>query len=713
MRHIAPLGWTTREFCERSCGVLMRLSVSSALYALTVVVATLMFYNSTNFYLLHLGNAFVVIFMNEEPIRYVEWLYPPSAYAASFIALPFRTTSKHILIASSCNVVEQMLMHVIMLKLLPQLQDKHLYKLLRFWKVLFLIAIPFSFSMATIGTTTLYFSENAPFLTTLLIYTASHVSGNYLGLYSYYVLRGFTRHWPAQAYVRDLAIVCGIEVFLNAWTTYGDFRQAATVQIYPLLAYMAARYNQYYTALADVLVTVIVLVAVVLKRGPYYTASASSLSLFISLFIVLTYSALLTTLLSFFMEQRKAALSNVSQLKDDLYFVSSQVGHDVRAPLTHIISVCENMQTATFLAAATDLEEMSFSCQTIVDIMDSWLIMLSKSNKQAVLTTKDASVHDDYNDYMSTAESIITLLRKIAVYGNRVILLSEKNLTLKIEHFESTALLKYNNKMLQHVIINLVANAIKYSKEGQICVTVAFSQTNQELCVAVSDQGIGIAQENIPQLFNNFFRIRDSERQHQQQFFKPDGFVSSYGVGLAIVQQLVTKMHGSIHVTSELHAGSVFTVTVPCHDVKSDKNDNIDEENQKQQVMVGNLCNMRVLVAEDNKLCATVITRHLSACCASVEIISDGALVMQKLRKCEFDVLLLDGSLPNVRGHEILASLLQEINDLQLVPKIITISGGDVMLIDGNWSPLLVEHCNKPFTKQQLLAAVLKAIQRA
>lgn len=141
------------------CTTPVRLCASSALYAISVVIATIMFYDSTNYYLLHVGNAVVVAFMNQEPVHLVKWLHPLCAYAASFVALPFRTTVKHIAVASSCNVVEQILMHLIMLKTLPALKDRYLFKQLRFLQVLFFIALPFSFSMAVVDTTALKFVD--------------------------------------------------------------------------------------------------------------------------------------------------------------------------------------------------------------------------------------------------------------------------------------------------------------------------------------------------------------------------------------------------------------------------------------------------------------------------------------------------------------------------------------------------------------------------
>lgn len=694
-----------RVQCRALALVCWKLCACSAIYALTVTIATLMFQSSSNYYLLHAGNAVVVVFMNRERWRIVRYLFPLCAYAASFIALLFKTTAKHILIASAVNVVEQYLMNLIMSQTLP-LIDQYMYRSIRFLKVLFFIALPFSFGMAMIGTICLHFSSADPFGSTLLTYTASHVSGNYLGLYTYYVLRGFDcRHWPARVYMRDLFIVCAIELLLNAWRNYGTFRQAATVQIYPLLAYIAASYDQCHTALADVLVAIIVIVAVVLKRGPYYANATANLSLFISLFIMLMYSAALTALLSFYMQQRRNALENVSRLKDELLLVSSQVSHDVRAPLTHVLSVCTTLQTAPYTPA--DLEEVNYSCQTIADIMDSWLIMLSESEKTTDINmkprTKSSVIADTHNDlHMNTEMSLTLLLRKLVVYGRRMVNLSGKSITVQSIQPDNYSRLQFSNKMLQHVLINLVSNAIKYSNNGTISIDAQFDDVKETLCITVQDEGVGIAEDKLPHIFDQFYRIRADSLLNK--VIVADELEHSFGVGLAIVNSLITKMRGTIAVKSHVGVGTTFQVTVPCRNVPC--LETVDVENQIHSKSV--LAGLHILVAEDNELFATMMQKQLAECACIVDIINDGALVVPAIASNNYDVLLLDGSLPHESGKEILYKMLHNKVESSTIPVIITISGGnDFLGID--WQPLIVEHLSKPFLKEELFAAIARA----
>lgn len=102
---------------------------------------------------------------------------------------------------------------------------------------------------------------------------------------------------------------------------------------------------------------------------------------------------------------------------------------------------------------------------------------------------------------------------------------------------------------IQQVIVNLVNNAIKYTKSGSI--TLSGEVRDNFLCVSVSDTGIGIAQENLAKIFDAFSQITPT--QHY------DGI----GLGLSITNKIIDMHHGHLQVESELDKGSTFTFTLP------------------------------------------------------------------------------------------------------------------------------------------------------
>jgi signal transduction histidine kinase len=105
---------------------------------------------------------------------------------------------------------------------------------------------------------------------------------------------------------------------------------------------------------------------------------------------------------------------------------------------------------------------------------------------------------------------------------------------------------------LDHVVANLLGNAVKYTPAGG-SVTVSMSRAGNDVALQVTDTGIGIAAEEQESLFTEFFRSSNPEARSQP----------GTGLGLAIVARIVARHGGRIHLTSELRAGSTFRVLLP------------------------------------------------------------------------------------------------------------------------------------------------------
>ena len=109
-----------------------------------------------------------------------------------------------------------------------------------------------------------------------------------------------------------------------------------------------------------------------------------------------------------------------------------------------------------------------------------------------------------------------------------------------------------NSDRVEQMLINLIENASKYNKPGG-SVTVQVFSNGVEANVAISDTGIGIAEENLPRLFERFYRV-DKGRSRQ---------MGGTGLGLAIVKHIVRSMNGEIEVHSKLGEGTEFLITLP------------------------------------------------------------------------------------------------------------------------------------------------------
>ena len=105
---------------------------------------------------------------------------------------------------------------------------------------------------------------------------------------------------------------------------------------------------------------------------------------------------------------------------------------------------------------------------------------------------------------------------------------------------------------LEQALQNLIQNAVKYSPDGG-AVEVRISRRNGHALVAVTDRGIGIPSEALPQLFTRFYRAPNVDPQH----------ISGLGVGLYVVREIVELHGGSVEVESHVGVGSTFTLVLP------------------------------------------------------------------------------------------------------------------------------------------------------
>lgn len=128
----------------------------------------------------------------------------------------------------------------------------------------------------------------------------------------------------------------------------------------------------------------------------------------------------------------------------------------------------------------------------------------------------------------------------------------EENITLKLDPVSETPKVLGNEESLEQVFSNLISNAIKYNRAGGR-ITVSIKTMEHTVSIAVQDTGVGIAEEHLPKIFDQFYRV------HREEGQKAKGT----GLGLSIARKIVEAHHGTIQVTSEPDVGSTFTVILP------------------------------------------------------------------------------------------------------------------------------------------------------
>ncbi|MCF8233761.1 MAG: PAS domain S-box protein [Bacteroidales bacterium] len=199
---------------------------------------------------------------------------------------------------------------------------------------------------------------------------------------------------------------------------------------------------------------------------------------------------------------------------------------------------------------------------------------------------------------------------------------------------------------LRQILYNLISNAIKFTDEGGCLVRLKHLKTasgKTKIQFSVEDTGIGISQESIDVIFDNF------SQAHTETKRKYGGT----GLGLSITQKLIERMGGKIWVESEPNAGSVFYFTLTFDLPKRSAAIKIDVAGPDDK-LTGKQChdNLKLLIAEDNDLNQRLIVRLLGNRGHSCILVENGKEAVQKLREEQFDAVFMDIQMPVMDGVE-------------------------------------------------------------
>lgn len=208
---------------------------------------------------------------------------------------------------------------------------------------------------------------------------------------------------------------------------------------------------------------------------------------------------------------------------------------------------------------------------------------------------------------------------------------------------------------VRQIILNILTNAVKYTMEGSVTMMVSYRWVKEgvvELTFAVKDTGIGIKEENIGRLFDQFDRVNE-EKVHD---------IEGTGLGLSIVDRLVKLMGGSVKVESVFGEGSTFTVCLQQKAVGSETIGSLDgeparREGHRRDVPMFTAPDAKILAVDDNKVNLTVLRGLLRKTKVQVTLAQSGRECLECVAKERYDVILLDHMMPDMDGIETLARM--------------------------------------------------------
>ena len=189
---------------------------------------------------------------------------------------------------------------------------------------------------------------------------------------------------------------------------------------------------------------------------------------------------------------------------------------------------------------------------------------------------------------------------------------------------------------LRQVLLNLLANAVKFTSQGTVSVNVRTADAGRRIRLAVADTGIGMAPEMQQRVFESFVQADESIARR----------FGGTGLGLPICRQLVTLMGGSISVESSPGRGSVFTVDLPCRDVGATVPAATGPAADRPAGV------LRVLVADDSPTMQMLLEALLKRDGHQCDLVEDGNEAVAAVQANDYDAVLMDVQMPLVDGLE-------------------------------------------------------------
>jgi signal transduction histidine kinase/CheY-like chemotaxis protein len=304
----------------------------------------------------------------------------------------------------------------------------------------------------------------------------------------------------------------------------------------------------------------------------------------------------------------------------------SNMSHEIRTPMNAIIGF-------TKVVLKTELTAKQKEYLTAIKMSGDALIVLI--NDILDLAKVDAGKMIFEQTPFRMQLSIAAMLH---LFETKI---QEKNLRLvKVYDPNIPEVLVGDPVRLHQIILNLVSNAVKFTSKGTITVSVRLvNQDDEKVTIefAVSDTGIGIKEDKMDSIFENF----------QQATSGTSRLYGGTGLGLAIVKQLVEPQGGTIEVKSKINEGSTFSFTLSFMKTIAQAED--EEEIVELDTTIKNI---RVLVVEDIALNQLLMKTILDDFGFERDIADNGRIAIEKLREKEYDIILMDLQMPEMNGFE-------------------------------------------------------------
>lgn len=396
--------------------------------------------------------------------------------------------------------------------------------------------------------------------------------------------------------------------------------------------------------------------------------------------------------------QTTERLRAIDRLKDQFL---ANTSHELKTPLNGIIGLAES------LYLKENQEEDRYSLGLIVSSGKRLQSLVNDILDFSKLKSHEIQLSRKKIDLKAISDVVIDLQRSV---------IGSKPLTLQSDIPESFPLIIADEGRITQVLHNLVANAIKFTEEGEI--RIKGEETKDEVIISVEDTGIGISAEHQLKIFKAF---EQADGSIQRQY-------AGTGLGLTISRQLVELHGGSLSVTSSLGEGSVFSFSIPKGALVAETNvatraiDDISTSSPHQTpssvrleaisdqsdtfILPPNQNGLKILIVDDEEINLEVMKAHLTDPGLELVTVTRGKEALNILdNQPDFDLVLLDVMMPGMSGFEVCRQIRKKHLPSELPVIIITAKDQIEDLVQA-FSIGANDYIAKPFSRAEFLSRV-------
>ncbi|AZN34256.1 hybrid sensor histidine kinase/response regulator [Pseudoalteromonas sp. Xi13] len=315
----------------------------------------------------------------------------------------------------------------------------------------------------------------------------------------------------------------------------------------------------------------------------------------------------------------------------------AHLSHELRTPLSSILGYTELLLQSDFSKQAeNELGVIYRNGKHLLSLLNDVLDLSKIAADKLELTLSEVNLD-------SMLADVYTLMRVSVL---------DKGLKLRFESLQPLPLIvRVDATRVRQILINLINNAVKFTEKGEIVVSAwtEWVEGQEMLFFSIKDSGMGIAPEKQALIFKPFEQIADVESRS----------VGGAGLGLAICAELLTRMHGSIDLTSRMGEGSTFTISVYPGDISEVERQVLNFSSGSQLQTKSAPCKVtgRVLVVDDLRDLRMLVGHMISTCGARVDYAEHGQQALEKVRiaqayRSPYDIIFIDIHMPVMGGKE-------------------------------------------------------------